>query len=138
MKAVLHYRASPGFVAALERALPEDVALAVVEERDDARFAREIADAQVLLHCLEPVTAARLALAPQLALVQKIGVGLNTIDLDAARARGIAVANMPGTNTAAVAEHALALLLAALRGVCDLDAATRAGRGWSPDLALVD
>ena len=45
--------------------------------------------------------------APRLRLIQKIGVGVNTIDLEAARARGIAVCNMPGTNTPAVAEMTL-------------------------------
>jgi len=54
-------------------------------------------DAEVLLHVLKPVTAAVIERAAQLRLIQKIGVGVNTIDLAAARARGIAVANMPGT-----------------------------------------
>ena len=74
--------------------------------------------------------------APRLKLIQKIGVGLNTIDLEAARARGIAVANMPGTNTQAVAEAALLLMLAALRNLAGLDRACRAGLGWArgPDM----
>jgi phosphoglycerate dehydrogenase-like enzyme len=66
-----------------------------------------------------------------LRLIQKIGVGVNTIDLEAARARGIAVANMPGTNTPAVAETALLLMLAALRNLAGLDRACRMGRGWA-------
>ncbi len=49
--------------------------------------------------------------------IQKIGVGVNTIDLDAAKARGIAVCNLPGTNARAVAELTLALMLAVLRRV---------------------
>ena len=64
-------------------------------------------------------------------LIQKLGVGVNTIDLAAARARGIAVCNMPGTNTQAVAEAALMLMLAGLRNVAALDHATRAGDGWA-------
>ena len=61
------------------------------------------------------------AAAPRLRLVQKIGVGVNTIDLDAARRRGIAVCNLPGTNTRAVAEMTLLLMLGALRRVSRLD-----------------
>ena len=56
----------------------------------------------------------------------------------AAKRRGIAVCNMPGTNTRAVAELALLLMLATLRRVCELDAQTRAGRGWSLDDRLLD
>ena len=127
MKAVLHYRASPGFRAAL--AAIEGVELAIVDETDDAGFAREIAGAEVLLHVLKPVTAAMMDAAPRLGLIQKIGVGVNTIDLEAARARGIAVCNMPGTNSRAVAEQTLLLMLACLRKlghVCQLCRAQRA------------
>jgi phosphoglycerate dehydrogenase-like enzyme len=65
-------------------------------------------------------------------------VGVNTIDLDAARAAGVGVANMPGTNTQAVAELTLALLLAALRRVVSFDASTRAGRWWDVEPAWFD
>ena len=93
---------------------------------------------RVLLHVLEPVTAAVIEAAPRLKLIQKIGIGVNTIDLDAARRRGIAVCNMPGTNTQAVAEMTLLLMLATLRRLSQLDRLTRAGEGWSLDPELPD
>jgi phosphoglycerate dehydrogenase-like enzyme len=130
MKAVPHYRASAGFRRRLLAAAPAWLELAVVDENDRAGFTAAIQDAEVLLHVLEPVTAAMIASAPRLRLVQKIGVGVNTIDLAAAHARGVAVANMPGTNSQAVAEHTLLLMLAALRRLAVLDRETRAGRGW--------
>ena len=136
MKAVLHYRASPGFRSALSAI--EGVELAIVDETDDAGFAREIAGAEVLLHVLKPVTAAMMDAAPRLGLIQKIGVGVNTIDLEAARARGVAVCNMPGTNSQAVAEMALSLMMAVLRRTCFFDARTRAGEGWSADPSELD
>src|ERR1700677_3231609 len=104
--------------------------IVVVPEADDAAFSREIADADVLLHVLKPVTSAMIAAAPKLKLIQKIGVGVNTIDREAAHRAGIAVANMPGTNTAAVVEHTLALMFATLRRVVAFDAAMRSGEGW--------
>jgi len=137
MKAVLHYRASDGFRAEIERSRGA-VEVAVVDEDDDAGFRREIADAQVLLHVLKPVTAEMMDAAPGLGLIQKIGVGVNTIDVDAAKARGIAVANMPGTNSQAVAEMTLTLMLAALRRIAYFDPLTRAGDGWHPSPAVLD
>ncbi len=131
MKAVLQYRASAGFRRLLAGLAPPWLTTVVVEEPDKARFAAEMRDADVLLHVLEPVTAAVIEAAPQLRLIQKIGVGVNTIDLESARRRGVFVANMPGTNSQAVAEAALALMLAALRRVTWMDAQTRAARGWS-------
>jgi phosphoglycerate dehydrogenase-like enzyme len=71
--------------------------------------------------------------APRLRLVQKIGVGVDTIDLVAAQRRGVAVANLPGTNTQAVAEAALMLMLAALRNLPGLDRECRVGNGWTPE-----
>lgn len=139
MKAVLHYRASEGFRAALAAyARTTGVNAVVVDEFDDAAFGREIADAEVLLHVLKPVTAAMVARAKGVRLVQKLGVGVNTIDLEACRAAGVAVCNMPGTNSQAVAEMALALMLSVLRRLSYLDPLTRQGQGWTPDPALID
>lgn len=95
-----------------------------------------IGDAEVLLHVLHPITAEAIAAAPFLRLIQKLGVGVNTIALDAAAARGITVCNMPGVNAQAVAECALALLLAVLRRTVPLNAATRAGQWAVPDAVL--
>lgn len=133
MHAVLQFRASGGLrarLAAMARTV-DGLAIEVVDEDDEAAFMRALPQMQVLLHVLKPVSAEVIARAPQLRLIQKIGVGVNTIALDAARARGIAVCNMPGSNSQAVAEHTLMLMLAALRRTVPLDAATRAGRGWS-------
>jgi phosphoglycerate dehydrogenase-like enzyme len=138
MKAVLQYRATPGFRAAIEALENDWLRIAIVDETDKPTFAREMSDASVLLHVLERVTAAVIELAPQLKLIQKFGVGVDTIDLDAARARGIAVCNMPGANTRAVAELTLLLMLATLRRLGDLDRATRGGRGWTLDADVVD
>jgi phosphoglycerate dehydrogenase-like enzyme len=131
VKAVWHYRAG----AALRQRLQGlGLDIAIVGEADVEGFRCEIADADVLLHVLEPVTAAMIGMAPRLRLIQKIGVGVNTIDLDAAQRRGIAVCNMPGTNTPAVAEMTLLLMLATLRRLSELDRLTRAGEGWEPTM----
>ncbi|MBT5192112.1 MAG: hydroxyacid dehydrogenase, partial [Rhodospirillaceae bacterium] len=71
-------------------------------------------------------------------LIQKIGVGVNTIDLDAARARDIPVCNMPGTNSQAVAEATVMLMLSALRRAATFHDATRQGDGWRMDPAIFD
>jgi phosphoglycerate dehydrogenase-like enzyme len=83
---------------------------------------------------LKPCTAAMIAAAPKLKLIQKIGVGVNTIDLEAAKERGIPVCNLPGTNSRAVAELTLALMLATLRRLPRFDAALRRGTWSDPEL----
>lgn len=138
VKAVLQYRASPGFRRDLLAAAEEWLELVIVDESDHETFAVEMADAHVLLHVLEPVTPEVIAGAPELRLIQKLGVGVNTIDLSAAAEHGVAVANMPGSNSQAVAEMALLLMLATLRLTVPVDREVRAGRGWELDPDLVD
>lgn len=67
------------------------------------------------------VTAAVMDAAPALKVISKHGSGTDTIDKDAAAQRGIAVTAAVGANAAAVAEHALALLLACAKSVVTLD-----------------
>ena len=105
-------------------------------EDDDDTFYRELPDAEVLWHVLRPVSGDDLARAPHLRLVHKLGAGVNTIDVTAASARGIAVANMPGANAPSVAEGTVLLMLAALRRLPALDHATRIGSGWPSDPSL--
>ena len=138
MKAVLQYRATPGFRAAIAALECDWLSISVVDETDKETFAREMRDADVLLHVLERVTPAVIQQAPRLRLIQKLGIGVDTIDLDASRARGITVCNMPGANTRAVAELTLLLMLATLRRLSDLDRQTRAGHGWTLDSRLLD
>ena len=138
LKIVLQYAASPGFRAQINAAFAGFASVVVVDETDETTFQAEMHEASVLLHVLKPVTEAVIAAAPRLQLIQKIGVGVNTIDLSAARARGVAVANMPGTNSAAVAEMVLALMLGVLRRTAYFDALTRAGNGWRPDPNVLD
>ncbi len=76
------------------------------------------------------VTERHLSLAPQLRVIARYGVGYDKVDVAAAARRGIVVTNTPGANTNAVAEHTVALLLAALRGIPAADRRVRHG-DWS-------
>ena len=73
------------------------------------------------------VGAAAMDAAPALRVISKHGSGTDTIDKVAARARGIEVVAAAGANAAAVAEQALALLLACAKSVVSLDARMHAG-----------
>ncbi|MEQ8966796.1 MAG: 2-hydroxyacid dehydrogenase [Azospirillaceae bacterium] len=130
-KVLFRYDCAPWLEDRLAGLASEGVEVATCGEADDDAYPRLMAEAEVLWHVLRPVTAEAIAAAPRLRLIQKIGVGVNTIDLDAAKSRGIAVCNMPGTNTAAVAELALGAMLACLRRIVAFDGAVRAGRGWA-------
>ncbi len=75
------------------------------------------------------VTAEMIAKAPNLKVVARAGIGVDTIDVAAATKRGIAVMNAPGANTVSAAEHAIALLLSLLRHIPEAAETMRQG-GW--------
>jgi len=74
----------------------------------------------------------------QLKIVANYAVGFDNIDLEAAKARNIAVTNTPDIMTQAVAEHAMTLILACARRVEEGNNYVRAGKykQWEPDLLL--
>jgi D-3-phosphoglycerate dehydrogenase len=68
-----------------------------------------------------------LALAPNLRVISRIGVGCDNIDLAAASRRGIAVCNAPDAPTISTAEHAIALMLAVAKQIPSLEAQLKRG-----------
>ncbi|WEE76392.1 hydroxyacid dehydrogenase [Comamonas testosteroni] len=84
----------------------------------------------LVLRGSKPVSAAVLQAAPALRIVAKNGAGVDSVDMEAARAQGVAVAVAQAANAPAVAEHALALMLALVRQLHQLDQQVRAG-GWA-------
>lgn len=98
------------------------------EEALVRRFAAGPVDA-VVVRGSRPFTARVLAAAPSLKIIAKNGAGIDGVDLQEAARRGIAVAVAAGANADAVAEHAIALMLALVRELPRLDRTIRAG-GW--------
>ena len=88
-------------------------------------------DAEVLVVTyLDRVDPALLEALPRLRHLASYGVGVNHLDLEACRRRGLLVTNTPGVVTDATADHAMALLLAAARRVAEADRLIRRG-GWT-------
>ncbi len=76
--------------------------------------------------------------APRLRLIASFGTGVDHIDLDSARQRGITVTNTPGVLTEDTADMTMALILAVARRVGEGERLVRAGKwtGWAPTAML--
>jgi D-3-phosphoglycerate dehydrogenase / 2-oxoglutarate reductase len=111
-----------------------DVELRVLACRTPEEVADQAGDADVLPNQYVPVTAGVLDALPRCRLVVRYGVGVDNVDLEAATERGVWVANVPDYGRDEVADHALALALALLRGVVVLDRSVRSGV-WELDAA---
>lgn len=132
MKILFHYDAGDQLQQNVARLAENDLNVVCCPEGFDEPFNTYLQDAEIIWHVLQPITADMIERAPKLKMIQKIGVGVNTIDLEAAKARNISVCNMPGTNSRAVAEMTLLLMLAALRKHRVIDQACRSGQ-WNID-----
>ncbi len=88
-----------------------------METRGQAELGEKIKDADAVLVRILDLPADILCAAPKLKMIAKHGVGLDNIDLNAAKAAGIAVTVTPNANSLSVAEHTVALLLALSKNI---------------------
>jgi len=95
--------------------------------RTPAEVAALAAGAVGAIVSTDPFDAAVFAAAPALRVIARVGVGTDSIDLAAATAAGVVVTITPGANNETAADHAVALILAALRRIVEHDASVRRG-----------
>ena len=108
--------------------LESEARVLVCADETEAGFAKVAADAQGILFRIRPRCTEELMKAcPKLRVVGRHGVGLDTVDIPAATRLGVAVVHAPGSNSQAVAEHALMLMLTCVKRTRLVDKATRAG-----------
>jgi D-3-phosphoglycerate dehydrogenase len=90
----------------------------------------DIARYDAVIMRVAPLDAAVIDRADRLRVISKHGAGLDSVDIDAASARGIVVCNTPGANSRSVAEHAMSLLFAVRRNLRAADRHVRSG-AWN-------
>ncbi len=110
---------------------PYGVAGIETTDPDDPGFADALARADALLVREARIDRAVIERAPRLRAIVRYGIGVDNVDLEAARERRIYVANTPGYGVDEVSTHALALLLAVARRVVPRDRSVRAGGPWA-------
>ena len=99
---------------------------ASIEEVRDA-----VAGADAVLNCYAQMPAEVIRELDRCVVIARYGIGLDTVDLEEATARGVLVTNVPDYCIDEVSDHALALILSLARGVTLLDRKVRSG-SWTP------
>lgn len=116
-----------------EKALEGLAHLVPLNTKRPDEFLAEAADCDALLNTYAgPITADVMAKMPRCKIIARYGIGVDTIDVEAATRAGIIVTNNPTYCIEEVAEHALALLLACARKVVFYDRMVRGGRWEVP------
>jgi D-3-phosphoglycerate dehydrogenase len=90
----------------------------------------EVAEAELLLMCYTPITGKVIEAATQLRGIVKYGVGIDAIDIETARKRGIPVVNVPEYAEETVAEGAFALMIALAKKLGPLHCEMKS-KGWA-------
>lgn len=122
----------PRILQTIRDALPDGWSLRVTEGPTEPERAAALADADFAFVMATKMPRSLLAAAPRLRFIQKLGAGVDSIDTDYCRERGIGLARLHAGNAIPVAEHTVLLMLAACRNLPRLDAQTRAGR-WDKE-----
>ncbi|MDH4246508.1 MAG: D-glycerate dehydrogenase [Deltaproteobacteria bacterium] len=128
-------QARPEMLARIPGEIPHVVAYAGPDGVYAPDMLARLADVDAFMVAAEPVNAQLLAACPKVKIVQRMGVGYNTLDLPAIAQRGIPACNVAGVNKEAVAEHAMALILALAKQLPAADRLTRECR-W-PEARLL-
>jgi D-3-phosphoglycerate dehydrogenase len=114
-----------------KKTLKELADLVPLQTKKPEEFIAQAADCDALLNTYAgPITAEVMAKMPKCRIIARYGIGVDTIDLEAATQAGIIVTNNPSYCIEEVAEHTMALLLASARKVAFYDREVRAGR-WA-------
>jgi lactate dehydrogenase-like 2-hydroxyacid dehydrogenase len=109
------------------------------EARDQMAFLGAVADkARGICTFATPITARMIAALPRLEIIASMSVGVDHIDLAAARARGIAVTHAPDVLTDDVADLGMVLLLCVARRIVAADRYLREGRWLEAQFPLAD
>src|SRR5438309_4263837 len=112
-----------------ERALEGLADLVALRAKTPDEFLDEAKDCDALLNTYAgPITAEVMARMPRCKIIARYGIGVDTIDLDAATQAGIIVTNNPTYCIEEVAEHTMALVLACARKLAVYDRPVRGGR----------
>jgi glyoxylate reductase len=125
--------------AELERSFELDVHDSLSPPSRDELLARAVGKDGLMLMLTDRVDDELLdAAGPQLRIVADYAVGIDNIDLDACRRRGVVVSNTPDVLTETTAELTIAILLALLRRIAEGDRLIRRGEQWiwAPNLML--
>jgi len=101
--------------------LNEIADMVTTESTAEDELARAAVDADIILTCYTDITAKVINAATGLKGIVKYGVGTDAIDIDAATANGVMVANCPDYGSDTVADHAFALMISLARKIPALD-----------------
>jgi len=124
----------PRIIEEIAAGIPDEWTLSMSSGRSEEEKVDALRNADIAFVMATPMPASLLQAAPKLRFIQKLGAGVDRIDLDYCAKHQITVARLQAGNAIPVAEHTVLLMLAACRRLPYLDRQTRAG-AWDKEAA---
>lgn len=106
----------------------EDQKVVYWQELGEKEREEHLKEAGYFIVATYPVTRELLDRSPNVKLIQRAGIGVDTIDLEAAKEKEVYVSNTPGVNAISVADMTIGLILSLYRKIPFMDQATKAGK----------
>jgi D-3-phosphoglycerate dehydrogenase / 2-oxoglutarate reductase len=125
-----------GYKLEMEALAPLDAEIVEIGAKSDEDFAKEARDADALYAKGRPITKRLIDGLERCKVIALGSVGVDSVDIGAATARGIPVTNVPDTFIEEVADHAMMLILATFRRVTTMDRLVRENR-WAEGRPLL-
>ena len=114
--------------------IPEGAEFEILHSPTEEDLIKNLQDVDAVISAYEPFTARVMDALPKLKIISQAAIGFNSVDIDAAKERGIAVINNPSYCTPEVADHTLAMILALDREIVRYNKAVHVDKEWRYDL----
>lgn len=114
--------------------IPEGAEFEIKHSPTEEDLINNLQDVDAVISAYEPFTAKVMDALPKLKIISQAAIGFNSVDIDAAKERGIAVINNPSYCTPEVADHTLAMILALDREIVRYNKAVHIDKEWRYDL----
>ena len=125
----------PQMTAEVEKQfIPEGAELEIRHSPTEEDLIKNLQDVDAVISAYEPFTARVMDALPNLKIISQAAIGFNSVDIEAAKERGIAVINNPSYCTPEVADHTLAMILALDREIVRYNKAVHVDKEWRYDL----
>ena len=117
-----------------EKFIPEGATLEIKHSPTEEDLIKNLQDVDAVISAYEPFTAKVMDALPKLKVISQAAIGFNSVDIEAATERGIAVINNPHYCTPEVADHTMALILTLDRRIKEFDKNVQEDKEWRYDL----
>lgn len=128
---------APPTIEVIRQLTPDGFNISFAKTNEQTEHLGLMSDVDVIMAAGTFVTAEMIAQAPRLKLIQKWGIGVDKIDLEAARRAGVTVAITAGATSIPVSEHTLMLILATSRRLPLAHRSLQEGKWIAPELRTV-